>query len=214
MKIALTILLALTLPGVTHAEPKARTIEITPDRVLVGSTLFRVCAPCHGPEGEGRPGMAARLTSRTYLEAASDEALIKTIAEGRAGTAMVSWRDILTRSQMESIVAYLRQQVPTRPATLDESPRTGDAANGARLFKARCNTCHDPAGARFRQWGTRVTGRPFLSQVSDGYLRYIIAKGKSGTAMQAFAGGAPLPELHLEPKQIEDVIAWLRENAR
>ena len=139
---------------------------------------------------------------------------MRIIEEGRSGTAMVAWKGVLTRAQIEGIVVFLRAQVPTKPAKLDESPVKGDVAKGEALFKRSCATCHDPTGDRYRQWGTSITGRMFLAQVSDGFLRHLIKNGKSGTAMQPFKGSSPLPELNLRDEDVEHVVAWMRAQSR
>lgn len=217
MRSAITVGIAIAL-GATAAQAgsaeksKMRTIEATADRVAVGAAVFRICEPCHGDQGDDKPAIAASLTSKTFLEAVSDDFLVEVIEKGRPGTAMVSWKGVLTRDQIEGIVAHLRTKTPTEPVKLDESPMRGDANRGLAIFKERCSVCHAGSGSglEYHQWGTHITGPAFLAQVSNGYLRHIIKNGKSGTAMKAFKGDSPLPELNLTPDQVEDAVAWLR----
>lgn len=197
--------ICLTFPAM--AEPM-RTVEVTPEKAAAGAKLFQLCTPCHGTEGKQRAPRAALLTSKTFLEAASDKMLIETMTKGRPGTAMTAWANVLKPEQMEQVVAYLRTQTKTEPAKLDESPLKGDAGDGAKLFMRSCVQCHNMRGGH-REWGTGILRRPFLDTVSNGYLRYMIRNGKSGTSMQAFAQG-PLPELTLTKDQIEHVVAFLR----
>lgn len=78
-----------------------------------GQALFAAhCAGCHGPQGEGTDAPALR--NAAFLAAASDDYLVETIARGRKGTAMPSFRrgtpayPALSPAQIESLVAYLR----------------------------------------------------------------------------------------------------------
>ena len=49
-------------------------------------------------------------------------------------------------------------------------------------------------------------------QVSDGYLRYMIKNGKTGTQMKPFSSKSELSIANLTDLQVEDVIAYLRTN--
>ncbi|MCB9522465.1 MAG: c-type cytochrome [Myxococcales bacterium] len=201
-------LLALSMPALAGDPPPMRSVEITPEKAAQGAKLFQLCTPCHGTSGADRVPRAALLTAQSFLEAASDEMIITTIKGGRPGTAMAAWAGVLDRGQMESIVAYLRTQTKTEPAKLDESPLKGDGGEGAKLFMRSCVQCHNMRGG-YREWGTGILRKPFLDTVTNGYLRYMIKNGKTGTAMQGFASG-PLPELTLSDAQIEHVITFLR----
>ena len=211
MRVILSVFVLSLLTSTAAAEPM-RTVKVTPEAAATGAKLFSLCAPCHGINGKDRVARAADLSSTTFLEAASDSFLKTTIKNGRPGTAMVAWSNVLDEAQVDALVSYLRHQTPTEPATLDESPTKGDAGEGAKIFMKSCVLCHNMAGGH-REWGTGILRKAFLSQVSNGYPRYIITKGKSGTAMQGFAGNSPLPELNLNAEQVENVIAFLREGA-
>ncbi len=206
----LAVLGLMVLSGAAYAAEPApmRTVKVTPEKAAQGAKLFQLCTACHGTSGDDRIPRAALLTSKTFLEAASDDMIIQTIKSGRPGTAMAGWSGVLDQSQMEAVVAYLRTQTPSEPATLDEKPLKGDAGEGAKLFMRSCVQCHNMRGG-YREWGTGILRKPFLDSVSNGYLRYLIKKGKSGTAMQAFANG-PLPELTLSDAQVEHVVTFLR----
>ena len=78
-----------------------------------GQRVFEaVCAGCHGPRAGGGEGPA--LNNKVLLEAATDTYLVETIARGRRGTAMAAFlepspvRRMLTRADIEAVVAYLR----------------------------------------------------------------------------------------------------------
>ncbi|HEY7164429.1 MAG TPA: c-type cytochrome [Candidatus Binatia bacterium] len=81
--------------------------------IAEGQRLFGAnCARCHGDTGEGKEGPA--LNNRVFLDLASDTYLLKTIKNGRAGTAMAGFgagstvQRTLTDGEISSIVAVLR----------------------------------------------------------------------------------------------------------
>ena len=193
----------------------SRTIEVTEANVAVGAEAFQNCVACHGPKAEGKVGMAPSLASRSFLEAASDEMLVKTISNGRLGTTMSSWKEDLEATDIEGIVAYLRSLNPTEPAMLDESPPHGDAERGKVLFTAVCANCHGRSGSGYQEAGSGsgIGRKVFLDVVTDGYLRHIIKNGKSGTAMGAFAEKSRTAVANLTDQQIEDTIVYLRSAA-
>jgi cbb3-type cytochrome c oxidase subunit III len=78
-----------------------------------GKHLFAsTCSGCHGANGQGGEGPA--LNNSVLLATATDSYLVKTIGEGRRGTAMLGFlephpsRPTLSQSEIESIVAFLR----------------------------------------------------------------------------------------------------------
>lgn len=192
-----------------------RIVKVNDFRIAEGKRQFSQCAPCHGERGEGRVGMAPSLASKSFLEAASDQMLIDTIKNGREGTTMVPFGDKLEQHQVEGLVAYIRSLQPTKPALLDESPLDGNVERGSAVFSSICATCHGRKGAGYQESGsgTGIGRKVFLSTVSNGYLRYIIKNGKSGTPMKAFAGESRTAVANLSQQQIEDVIAYMRESA-
>lgn len=78
-----------------------------------GKRIFEsTCAGCHGGQGKGGEGPA--LNNKVLLGAATDTYLVETVSRGRRGTAMAAFLDpspvrpALTKSDVESVVAYLR----------------------------------------------------------------------------------------------------------
>lgn len=193
-----------------------RYIKVSPERAARGKELFEQrCVTCHGPDAQGRVGTAPSLVSETFLEAASDEFLVTTIQKGRDGSTMPPWGLVSAKEDVEAIVAYLRSLTPTEPATLDESPLRGDATRGEEVFRSVCGTCHGRTGAGYQEAGsgTGIGRRAFLTNVSDGYIRYLVRHGKSGTPMRSFTKDTVASVANLNQDQIEDVIMYLRTNA-
>lgn len=125
-----------------------------------GEQVFaKSCATgyCHG--ARGGPGGAPRLAGRHF-----DQAYIgNVVTRGVPGTAMLSFATTLARPDLVAVIAYVASlNGITDPSIGGEggagssaaAPElTGEAANGARLFKeavrgfGRCSTCHEVAGS-------------------------------------------------------------------
>ena len=205
-------LLVMLMASHAWSEANMRWIDANVDSVAKGKALFAACGACHGEQGEGRQGMGPRLNSDTFLAAASDDFLVRTISQGRAGTTMIGWGASYPAEDIQSIVAYLRSLNPAPAAALNEAPLKGDAARGAELYASICAACHGRTGAGYQETanGTGIGRAAFLGSVSDGFLRYIIKHGKSGTQMRPFDTTSKVAVANLTDQQIDDVIAHLR----
>jgi cytochrome c oxidase cbb3-type subunit III len=170
----------------------------------------KTCALCHGKNGEGYVAdNATALRSATFLETASDDYLVRSIARGRPGTTMSAWSR--TRggpyddAAMAGIVAYMRtwQTSPSMP--LSSKPIAGDPILGAATYAAKCASCHGATGSEGPN--VRLANAEFLDVASDEFLRYAIVNGRPGTTMKGFGG-------ELAAQDIADVVALLRSWAK
>ena len=184
-------------------------------KIAKGKALFAACGACHGAKGEGRQGIGPRLSSKTFLAAASDTFLMQTISKGRAGTTMIPWGASFRADDIQSIIAFIRSLNPVPAATLNEAPLAGDATRGKDVYASICAACHGRTGAGYQETanGTGIGRAAFLDTVSNGFLRYIIKHGKSGTQMRPFAKESKVAVANLTDQQIEDVIAHLRSQS-
>lgn len=198
-----------------QSEGNMRWIDNDPATVTKGKALFTACGACHGMQGEGRQGMGPRLNSDSFLAAASDDFLVRTISQGRAGTTMIPWGTTLKEDDIQSLVAYIRSLNPTPTARLDESPLNGDVTRGSELYGTICAACHGKSGAGYQETanGTGIGRAAFLNSVSNGFLRYIIKHGKSGTQMRPFDKDSKVAVANLTDQQVDDVIAYLRSES-
>ena len=195
--------------------PRVETtvIEAMPDGDVVaeGHQLYdKYCKLCHAEGGKGYAADDAnQLANPEFLQAASDGFLQMAIDQGRPGTPMAAYGKTfggpLSHAEEHTIVAYLRSLQTKPSARLEPGLASGDATRGATLFQEHCSGCHGETA----QGSTALSlNNPvFLLTASDGYLRYAIEHGRSGTPMPAFAGD-------LEPKSIEDLTSFLRSLAR
>lgn len=217
-----TLILAFASAGVAGASDEekeakgaARWVDSSAQSVELGKATYGMCVACHGDGATGRIGIGPRIASKTYLAAATDDFLIRTIEQGRLGTTMVPWGAILKEEQIQGLVAYLRSLQPVDPARLDESKLEGDSDNGAKLFRNICSGCHGRSGAGYQETanGTGIGRRAFLDSASDGFIRHIVNHGKSQTKMRGFAAENITAVANLTPEEIDDTIAYLRANA-
>ncbi len=99
----------------TEAEAEARApvtnealIAASNDKALVarGQKAFvNNCTACHKPDAGGLVG--PNLTDDAWVHGGNPIDIYKVVAEGIAGTAMVSWKPILGRTRVHDTVAYL-----------------------------------------------------------------------------------------------------------
>lgn len=90
-------------------------IPVTEESLAWGSQLFAAnCSRCHGPEGQGTP-RAPSLNVKSFLTDTSDQAIQQIITLGVPGTAMPTWGDRMTDSDIQAIVGFIRQWEPTAP---------------------------------------------------------------------------------------------------
>jgi putative heme-binding domain-containing protein len=115
----------------------------TPADIENGGQLYTAnCTSCHGPDGDGVPGI--NLGSGKFRYGTTDDEIVKIILGGRPGTAMPPSN--FSEGQAGTIVAYLR--------SLADSPATGptlkgDTRRGRSLFegsKGECLACHSVGG--------------------------------------------------------------------
>jgi glucose/arabinose dehydrogenase len=83
------------------------------------------CASCHGPTLQG--GSATSLMDEDWKFGGDDASITTTIREGRAGTAMAPFKDILNDEQIRQVVFYLREQA----GVLKGKPETKVDPHGA-----------------------------------------------------------------------------------
>ncbi len=195
-------------------------ISVDHSRVVTGNAetglaLYAVyCASCHGQSGEGyvAGGPAPGIGLPGFLEAASDDYIMQTLAHGRSGTPMRSFFGSkglanLTEREGKDIVSFLRKNVANaaeaasvRPARLRGPP---DPQKGESIFAMNCSACHQTGGVGKPGLAPSIRNRDFLALASDNFIRSTVLQGRPGTSM------APRPDLQGAP--LEHVIAYLRD---
>jgi len=83
-----------------------------------GKEHFRICAGCHGPDGEGIPSLGKNLHSNAFLADLSDDEAVEFLKVGRLATDPLNTTGVamppkggnpaLTDEDLYDIVAYVR----------------------------------------------------------------------------------------------------------
>src|SRR5262245_679903 len=143
--------------GQPQPRPTRNPLEGNQLAISNGGAMFRNrCAGCHGPDARGYLG--PDLTG-VWENGRTDDKIFDIVRRGVPGTEMppsdpqrVPDRDIW------QTLAYLKTKTAVPPA-----PATGDAANGERIFRTNCSSCHmvDGRGGQLGPDLTRIgSGRP------------------------------------------------------
>jgi cytochrome c oxidase cbb3-type subunit 3 len=172
-----------------------------------GQLLYtRMCAVCHGRGGEGYSAdQAPALRQPNFLASVSDTFLRNAISNGRPGTTMSAWSTThsgpLSPADVEAVMAFIRTWEQKPRALLDQRPLLGEPVRALKVYTAQCDKCHGVRGIG----GPNIhIGSPqLLTDATNGFLRYAIREGRSGTLMPAF--GETLGQAG-----IDDVIALVR----
>ncbi|HMF95961.1 MAG TPA: c-type cytochrome [Vicinamibacterales bacterium] len=119
-----------------EARPAKNPLEGNAQAISNGGAMFRNrCAGCHGPDAHGYLG--PDLTG-FWAAGGTDARMFDIVRRGVPGTEMIGAdpQRVLDKDIWQ-VLAYIRTlgAVPT-------APPTGDAANGERIFRANCSSCH------------------------------------------------------------------------
>ena len=100
-------------PDSMPAEYVGKTNPLGADAASAGAEIFKTdCAACHGEtgHGDGSAGVGLYPAPKNLAELqtrVSDDYLFWRINTGKDGTAMVSWKGILTEEQIWQVISFL-----------------------------------------------------------------------------------------------------------
>ncbi len=188
----------------------AQSAPPTPAQLQAAEANYqRYCSLCHGAERQGHVNdHAPSLRSRSLLETGFPMVLREAISYGRPGTPMGGYLDEvggpMSRDEIRDLAYWLATAAEARPFPLSHAPVTGDVAEGAKLYRKNCASCHGAQGEGGT--GTALGNAAMLALTPDAFLRHAIANGRDGTPMPAFQG-------QLSDPQIDSLTAFLRSRA-
>jgi mono/diheme cytochrome c family protein len=105
------------LPQGAIPEPPLQPIIVTEKLLATGQTLYaQTCSRCHGTDGQGTRRAPALNVQTFFDKVTTDQAMIQIVTSGVPGTAMPAWGDRMSVSEIEAIVAYVRNWESTAPA--------------------------------------------------------------------------------------------------
>ncbi|MBC9784209.1 c-type cytochrome [Heliobacterium chlorum] len=103
----------LIIKNIRSWRPDIQPQELKNERIVgdpvKGEAYYKqVCAACHGPNGEG--GIGSSITDPGFLNAATDEFILKSVTTGRPGTSMPAYPDT---QELRNTISFLRsKQIP------------------------------------------------------------------------------------------------------
>jgi len=174
-----------------------------------------LCSRCHGEFGEGETGPA--IINRDFLDAADNNLLYETIAQGRTHTAMFGWstdvynQEKLERQDISNIIGYMRSSAQKELSYVYPGSNPGQRTEGAVIFEKNCAECHGLSGEGVK--APALNNQEFLSAASNGYLLATITIGRSGTDMPSWGYGDP-EHPQLAGKDRHDLVAYIRSFQR
>jgi mono/diheme cytochrome c family protein len=96
------------------AEYAGKTNPYGAEAAAEGAKVFQSnCEMCHGPQGHGDGPASASLEPKpknlaVLQESVGDDYLYWRISEGKPGTSMVAWKNVLTEEQIWQAVSFIR----------------------------------------------------------------------------------------------------------
>ena len=207
-----------------------------------GQQLFDTyCTACHGEGLDGRGDVAAMLDplprdfTKHQFVASYDSRFKDSIRDGVKGTAMPTWKNILSDEEIDTLVAFIKEQsladtkVFTRmevplpqagdPERLDYKEKgillvAGDPGNGLASFQKFCTSCHGKlangkgpnAYLLEHPLPRNLINKEFLNQTA-------IDDDRLYQSILLGVAGTPMPAHdHLTDQTILDIIAFIRAN--
>ncbi len=179
-------------PRAAESRPAKNPLEGNAQAINNGKAMFRTrCAGCHGPDARGYLG--PDLTGY-WAAGGTDNRMFDIVRSGVPGTEMPPSDPLrVLDKDIWQTLAYVRTL--TGPPA---GPPTGDAANGERIFRANCSSCHRVSG-RGGQLG------PDLSRIGSGRPRAGLASKLRGSADFMRPGYEPVTIVTREGERIRGI---------
>ena len=183
------ITILVLFAGLTQG-PARNPREGDPDAIRTGTARFQSgCAECHGIDAKGVFGPDLTML---WAAGSSDDRIFQTVRRGVPDSSMPASR--LADDDIWAILAYLR----TLTTTVPPAPMTGDAANGERIFRSSCDSCH------------RVNGRggylgPDLSRIGSSRSREALTRDIRNASASIVPGYKPVTLVTTDGRRIRGV---------
>jgi putative heme-binding domain-containing protein len=179
-------------PPSRAARPANNPLDGNAQAISNGKAMFRTrCAGCHGPDARGFLG--PDLTGY-WAAGGTDDRMFEIVRRGVPGTEMPPSDPLrVLDKDIWQTLAYVRtlSGIPAAAAT-------GDAANGERIFRVNCTSCHMVNG-RGGQLG------PDLSRIGSGRPRAGLAGKLRGTAGVMRPGYEPVTIVTRDGERIRGI---------
>ena len=189
--------------------------EQTAKKLDAAALYLKNCSICHGDKGDAntraQSGLFPKPRNFTTAEAAIEltrERMIKSVTEGRPGTAMVSHKKRLSAQQIAALVDYIRANFMQLPVAKAGVPAA--VSLGEKIYTKNCAVCHGDNGntAFWAKNGLNPAPRDFTSPEAQSVLTrermvHSATNGRPGTGMMPF-------KTRLTKTEIAAVVAFIR----
>ncbi len=193
------------------------------------------CAACHGMQGKGGPDPVVPVltTIGTVLSGAQISTIInkglgripvpnnsnpQDIITGTTMPYMPTWENILSKTQIADLVAYVQAGLPAVPGAVEPGVPTGqgDVVAGSVYFQIYgCSTCHGGLNALGGASNFDQGGIPFLGGTAFNAQFPTTADVESVIESGSILGKSPLTSMPhwggiIPPAQLQDLVAYIR----
>ena len=198
------------LASATAQSPAGRTAQ---ER---GKVVYEShCAICHGVDGRAETAAGRLLNPRprnfadaVEMSRVTVDRIYHAIKEGRAGTAMAPWSQVLSEGQIGDVMDYIQALARQTPAALSSEQLSLEV--GRRIYERECVLCHGKDGRAQTETARVLRPRPHdladpieMARIDDGRMYAAVKLGRRGTGM---AGWGEL----LSPAEIIDLMRYVR----
>ena len=207
-KVLKSVLLVLLVcnPAMSGADENNRTERL----------YAETCSVCHGEKGDGNSHASAGLkpppkdfTTIDARRKLTREYMIKIIADGKPGTAMMGFASQLNEQQISDLADYIKVSFMKDTTGVGIVGESG--SSGKSIYALTCSVCHgeDGSGA---VWGKQSLNPPPVNFRLQDRVRdlprermiHSVTHGRPGTAMTAF-------KTQLGTDEIESVVDYIRQ---
>ncbi len=181
-----------------------------------GKTLYEThCAVCHGVDGRADTPLGRMLNPRprnfadpVEMARLTVDRIYQAIKEGRPGTAMAAWAQVLTEIQIGDVIDYIHTLASPSGRALSSEALSLEV--GRRIYARDCAVCHGVDGRAGTEAAKVLHPSPSrfadpveMARLDDGRMYSAIKLGRPGTAMGGWG------EL-LSPAEIIDLMRYIR----
>jgi mono/diheme cytochrome c family protein len=108
-----------------------------------GAEIFELlCAKCHDTDDKGLIGPS--LGDPAFQAEYTDQEIFETISKGHPATAMIAWGEILSSNQINQLVSFIRELVPTETEASVGIPSF--SKDVMPILASQCAICHGTLG--------------------------------------------------------------------
>lgn len=171
------------------------------------NVFVNLCAQCHGESGEGSVGPA--LNTAEFQQKRTDEEIFNDINAGHKASAMIAWGEVLTSSQIEQLVTFIRA-LPGASGTGQAVPSF--ASEVMPILQAKCIVCHGSLGG----WnatsysGIMTSGNHAPTVIPGNAANSLLVRKLMGTQTE---GLVMPPSGKLSDAEIQIIIDWINAGA-